>query len=1050
MKGASFCLLFLAFLTAVGQQKKGDKLFEKKLYQKAAEAYIEEIETNPSNIAVYQNLGETYAALRDYTKAEEAYKKALNSDKLGNEKYINYAFSLIKMGRYNNAKQQFKQYNSIVNDSLQHNEYVELCDSLMAWSTRNQKYSIKTITGINTSGSEFAPTPYKKGILYAANGKTDWVNYVSDKATRNNYLDIHLAIKGADNWTFSEQDLLSPRLSTTLHDGPATIDSSEQKIYFTRLFRTPKKEVLHIFVAEMNADKIQKTQPFEHNSNEYSVIHPAFSDNNQLLFFASNQPTENKGGFDIYYCQKKADGSWANPKPIEGAVNSIGNELFPYYRNGVLYFSSDGHYGYGGLDLFSSKSADNYDIVTNLHAPINSHDDDFSIMFIDDEKGYFASDRPGGKGLDDIYGFEAIAGLEKQQLKTISGVFEFNKLPQAGALIALYDENGTEIMRVITSENGFYSFSNLEPDKSYSIRPIEDNDYGEIYIIDEDKKKVMLLDKNASFHFENHSSERENGITFIQINDPTIVAKKISGYIFKKVKGDYGTSVAVFVYDELGNIIATTNTDKNGVFSFETLNREQQYIVKIEESDVELQIEIESISKSVNKHLVNMNGVFVHNKLPLAGEVMALFNEEGVEMFRTTTDKNGRFKFRSIEPDTKYSIHPINDIEDSDVYMTNEIGHKTHLLMKSAVFRFTTLKSQNINGMQSITINDPEMIANPIKGYIYRTMKGDYNGQMNIIVYDAAGNLVTSSATNKQGEFNFESLGKQITYLIQIDESDGELVMEITGMHKLVEYGFTQLSPEEIAEIIPIDLEDASFISKPFGGYVFQKIKGDYSGRTEILAYDDQGKVIARTYTDENGNFTFQNLPPQNTYLFKVLVEDTDIQLGFIDTETQKVSQVAMNKNGEFTYERLTNMQETIDIINEKGVVIKIKNNELFSNSKIYYDYDKSSLSIQAKTELDKLVTISQQNPHILFALGSHTDSQGEESYNLLLSERRAKSALDYLLKKGVQKSQISFIGYGESNPIIDDEKIDLLSSDIEKEAAHAKNRRTDIKITAK
>ena len=1050
MKGASFCLLFLAFLTAVGQQKKGDKLFERKLFQKAAEAYIVEIKKNPSNIDVYQNLGETYAALRDYPKAEEAYKKALNSDKLGNEKYINYAFSLIKMGRYNNAKQQFKQYNSIVNDSLQHNEYVELCDSLMAWSTKTQQHTIKTISGINTPALEFAPTLHKKGILYAANGKTDWVNYVSDKATRNNYLDIHLAIKGADDWTFSEEGLLSPRLSTNLHDGPANIDTTDKKIYLTRLLRTPKNEVLQIFVAEMNADKIQKTQPFEHNSNEYSLIHPTFSDNNQLLFFASNQPTENKGGFDIYYCQKKTDGSWANPKPIEGAVNSIGNELFPYYRNGVLYFSSDGHYGYGGLDLFSSKSTDNYDIVTNLHAPINSHDDDFSIMFIDDEKGYFASDRPGGKGLDDIYGFEAIAGLEKQQLKTISGVFEFNKLPQAGALIALYDENGTEIMRVITNENGFYSFSNLEPDKSYSIRPIEDNDYGEIYIIDEDKKKVMLLDKNASFHFENHSSERENGITFIQINDPTIVAKKISGYIFKKVKGDYGTSVAVFVYDELGNIIATTNTDKNGVFSFETLNREQQYIVKIEESDVGLQIEIESISKSVKENLINMNGVFVHNKLPLVGEVMALFNEEGVEMFRTTTDKNGQFKFRSIEPDTKYRIHPINDIEGSDVYMTNEIGNKTHLLTKAEVFHFTTLQSQNINGMQSITINDPEMIANPIKGYIYRTIKGDYNDQMNIIVYDDAGNIVTRTATNERGEFNFESLGNLITYVIQIDESDAELVLEITGMKKLMEYKFTALSPEIISEIIPIDLEDASFISKPLGGYVFQKIKGDYSGRMEVLAYDDQGKVIARTYTDENGNFVFQNLPPQDTYLLEVLAEDAGIQLGFIDVETKEVSQVAINKNGQFIYERLANIQETIDIINEEGDAIKIRNNELFSNSKIYYDYDKSSLSNQAKTELDKLITISKLNQHIVFALGAHTDSQGEESYNLLLSERRAKSALDYLLQKGVQKAQISFIGYGESDPIIDDEKIDSLSSEIEKEAAHAKNRRTDIKITAK
>ncbi len=471
-----------------------------------------------------------------------------------------------------------------------------------------------------------------------------------------------------------------------------------------------------------------------------------------------------------------------------------------------MYFASDGHFGYGGLDIFSANSSENYDKITNLHAPINSHDDDFSIVFIDNSKGYFASDRPGGEGLDDIYGFEIIEGAGQKKLQTISGVFEFNKLPQAGSTIALYDEEGNEIMRIITDEKGTFSFTNLDPKGSYSVRPIDDTDDSEIYITDEENKKIMLLTKNAAFHFETLSSKVDNeGLPYIDLNDPEMIAKPVTGYVFMKVKGDYGNEVAVLVYDQDGNMITTAMTDENGVFSFKSLDTDKNYIVKLQESDVELQMEINSISRRVYDNLVDMGGVFEFNKLPLAGEIMALYNEEGVEMYRTTTDSAGKFKFRSIDPDKKYSIHPINEIDGTDIYMTNEQGQKTHLLTKNSAFRSTKLQAEMLDGVATLAIDDPDMINNPIKGHVFRKVKGDFNQQLTVMVYDDEGNFITQTTTDENGQFNFEKLGSLKNYILKIESADADIILEITGIQKLTEFGFTPLPAEEINAIVPID-----------------------------------------------------------------------------------------------------------------------------------------------------------------------------------------------------------------------------------------------------
>ena len=185
--------------------------------------------------------------------------------------------------------------------------------------------------------------------------------------------------------------------------------------------------------------------------------HPFVSNDGKKLYFASDMP----GGYgkaDIYVCDIYEDGTYSKPLNLGPLINSLVDDVFPFVSGNTLYFSSEGHVGYGGLDIYKSTLTDGiYGATINLGPGINSNADDFAYVAGKSKNtGYFSSNRDGGKGGDDIYSFKYNL---KECIQSITGTI-YNvetKKPLANAIVTVYDSENNEFKKVETNENGVYS-----------------------------------------------------------------------------------------------------------------------------------------------------------------------------------------------------------------------------------------------------------------------------------------------------------------------------------------------------------------------------------------------------------------------------------------------------------------------------------------------------------------------------------------------------------------------------------------------------------------
>ena len=214
-------------------------------------------------------------------------------------------------------------------------------------------------------------------------------------------------------------------------------------------------------------DKWTNIEELPFNSNHYSNGHPALSEDESKLYFASDR-SGGFGGSDIYYVDINK-GSYGKPKNLGSLVNTDKNERFPFINSeGALFFSSDGHPGLGLLDIFGTVSEKNSNIISviNLGTPVNSSKDDFSFFMSEDGlSGYFASNRHGGVGSDDIYAYDRILPLNLD-----GTVFDnISNNPMSNAVVKLLDTNNNEIATCQTDNDGHYSI-NINRDTDYTVK----------------------------------------------------------------------------------------------------------------------------------------------------------------------------------------------------------------------------------------------------------------------------------------------------------------------------------------------------------------------------------------------------------------------------------------------------------------------------------------------------------------------------------------------------------------------------------------------------
>ena len=269
--------------------------------------------------------------------------------------------------------------------------------------------SLFPLDNINTGSIEFSPTYYQKGIVFVVAKEK---NRVLDPKTGQAYFDLMYADVGMDGSTTKSVNF-SPNIQTQYHEGPSVFNYDGTELFFTRSNVSEGEGVndengqvqLKIFHATKGEEDWENITELPFSSNEYSVMHPAVSYDEQSLVFASNMDG-GFGGMDLYVVNK-VNGLWSEPINLGSEINTSGNEVFPFWHlNGCLLFSSNGHNGKGGLDLFvtSWNPSGMFKGIQHLIEPFSSSKDDLGMIVSEDGKsGFLASDRKPTKGKDDLY-----------------------------------------------------------------------------------------------------------------------------------------------------------------------------------------------------------------------------------------------------------------------------------------------------------------------------------------------------------------------------------------------------------------------------------------------------------------------------------------------------------------------------------------------------------------------------------------------------------------------------------------------------------------------
>jgi hypothetical protein len=261
---------------------------------------------------------------------------------------------------------------------------------------------------VNSPFNEMAPSIYKNGIIFSSDRKNDIVMVTVDQ-TGNFLFDLYFAEKKSPK-SFSSPKLFANELTNRFNQSSASVSSDGKAIYYTSTIITGGDNVDQnsvdtlkngIFISTMGNKEWMPPDAFPYNSEEYNVGYPCISSDGKRLYFASENPA-GFGAYDLYYSDF-SNGKWQEPVNLGPKINSAQSEVFPFlFGNNRLYFSSRGHDGEGGMDIFySDLIGGEWTTPVNMPKPFNSRYDDFALVAnAAMDTGYFASNR---KGDDDIY-----------------------------------------------------------------------------------------------------------------------------------------------------------------------------------------------------------------------------------------------------------------------------------------------------------------------------------------------------------------------------------------------------------------------------------------------------------------------------------------------------------------------------------------------------------------------------------------------------------------------------------------------------------------------
>jgi outer membrane protein OmpA-like peptidoglycan-associated protein/tetratricopeptide (TPR) repeat protein len=508
-----------------GKLKKADDLYQKLSYASASDLYEALLNSEVDSPELKSKLANCYFQVGKLKESEDLYAALVKGNVAKNDDLLAYSQVLKQNGKYEESDKWMKKYHSIVINDSRGKEFIENENYIQKIEKNGNKFSISNLQ-VNTIDADFGGYIFNKKAYFITSRYENAFVKTSWTWNEKKFLDLYRVELG-DSQQFVNPKIHTKRVNTKFHEGPICFSADEKKVFYTRnniangSERRDQKGIqnLKIYIADVIQDNIWLNErEFVYNSKEYSIGHPSISADGKTLYFVSDMPG-GVGGADIYRVQILEDEKFGEPENLGKTINTEGQEMFPFINNeNLLFFSSDGHIGLGGLDVFVGIPSKNsrYEKILNVGKPVNSRRDDFAfVMDSTLKRGYFSSNRDGGKGDDDIYSYKLEKPFKAGNFFNGTIIDEKSGDILSNAKVVLKDLEGNILAEAVTDKEGKISLP-VEIKKDYVIEITKEDYIDFSYNLalqeDSDMDEILKLKKDPGLQLYCLISEKSSGV----------------------------------------------------------------------------------------------------------------------------------------------------------------------------------------------------------------------------------------------------------------------------------------------------------------------------------------------------------------------------------------------------------------------------------------------------------------------------------------------------------------------------------------------------------
>jgi peptidoglycan-associated lipoprotein len=504
--------------------KTADSYFAGGAYFSAAKIYRDVLNLKNKNQEakirqgeILFRIGECYRRMNKIADAKKWYLQAEDAGYDESDLYYGLGNIQLNEGNYAEAKDFFQMAKDKDPSDMRIESKIASCDLSGIYSRDNGQYQIKPLENLNTRGSEYGLSFYGDRLIFASTGVNSSKKLISER-TGLPYSDVYIAYPDPRLF-YGRQEKLESVSETNANEGTFCYDPQTNQLYCTRC--DVNNIDCYIVKIDVKNGKYKENGKLKLGNQTYGIGHPYITEEGDRIYFTSVMDG-GYGGADLWYVDKDENGKYGKPVNLGENVNTAGDEVFPSFIDGVLYFASDGHPGLGGLDLFVSYVEDNGEFSKpfNMRAPFNSSWDDFNLVHrIKANMGLFISNRNNTKSSDDIYMFNNFP----PQLITVNGnVYdEATKEPVKDYTVTVNDGTTNIYESKITDDKGYFVYVGM--DKNYNIKissqgyvlgeqavtTVGERNFAElhkdIYLTKEDalsKEPITILMKDIFYEFD--------------------------------------------------------------------------------------------------------------------------------------------------------------------------------------------------------------------------------------------------------------------------------------------------------------------------------------------------------------------------------------------------------------------------------------------------------------------------------------------------------------------------------------------------------------------